>query len=251
MMMMLPADSVATAPQVMTDQVCQLCGLQPSRYSCPRCTVRYCSLSCYRSERHTQCTEAFARDGVIGELAGKRVSNEDRARVLDMLQRHREAYADEMAPQSWQDTPGADADDEEEEEDDPEADALHAAVLERLEGVDLDAVSGEELWAMLPDVMRRNFQRVVAAGTIEGLPEWTPWWPAVVTAYAGGVLDIDTVEQSYPRPLLPITEIPSLSKLVRAEPSPDLLLHLVDILYALLICVCMRGTLTMLAMPMP
>ena len=39
--------------------VCPLCLKQPSKYTCPRCNTRYCSLDCYKSEKHRDCSEMF------------------------------------------------------------------------------------------------------------------------------------------------------------------------------------------------
>lgn len=35
------------------------CQSQNFKYSCPRCNIKYCSLDCYRSQAHRQCSEAF------------------------------------------------------------------------------------------------------------------------------------------------------------------------------------------------
>jgi hypothetical protein len=37
--------------------VCGLCDVQFSRYTCPKCNVPYCSLVCYKSDRHADCAE--------------------------------------------------------------------------------------------------------------------------------------------------------------------------------------------------
>lgn len=47
---------------------CALCMTVPSRYTCPRCNVSYCGLSCYRGVRHRTCSEAFYRDEVLRGL---------------------------------------------------------------------------------------------------------------------------------------------------------------------------------------
>ena len=39
--------------------VCPLCLKQPSKYTCPRCNTRYCSVDCYKSEKHRDCSEMF------------------------------------------------------------------------------------------------------------------------------------------------------------------------------------------------
>ena len=47
-----------------------------ARYTCPRCNVRYCSLECYRSEKHGGCSEAFYHDCVVEDLADTAVRSE-------------------------------------------------------------------------------------------------------------------------------------------------------------------------------
>ena len=42
--------------------VCPLCLKNPSKYTCPRCNTRYCSVECYKSEKHRDCSEMFYKD---------------------------------------------------------------------------------------------------------------------------------------------------------------------------------------------
>lgn len=41
----------------------------PQKYSCPRCNILYCSVNCYKSEAHLQCSETFYKDCVVQEMA--------------------------------------------------------------------------------------------------------------------------------------------------------------------------------------
>jgi len=34
--------------------LCQICNANESKYTCPKCTIRYCSLKCFKSEDHKQ-----------------------------------------------------------------------------------------------------------------------------------------------------------------------------------------------------
>lgn len=45
------------------------CDVQPQKYSCPRCNVRYCSVACYKAPVHVQCSETFYKDSVVQEMA--------------------------------------------------------------------------------------------------------------------------------------------------------------------------------------
>ncbi|XP_032409998.1 zinc finger HIT domain-containing protein 2 [Xiphophorus hellerii] len=48
--------------------VCMLCERKPSNYTCPRCNLQYCGLSCYRSPDHSACSEEFYKESVLQEL---------------------------------------------------------------------------------------------------------------------------------------------------------------------------------------
>ncbi|XP_008426946.1 zinc finger HIT domain-containing protein 2 [Poecilia reticulata] len=48
--------------------VCMLCEGNPSNYTCPRCNLQYCGLSCYQSPDHSACSEEFYKESVLQEL---------------------------------------------------------------------------------------------------------------------------------------------------------------------------------------
>ena len=52
-----------------TRVVCGVCARQLSKYGCPRCNKRTCSLACYKAHS-TACTELFARDNVTQAMKG-------------------------------------------------------------------------------------------------------------------------------------------------------------------------------------
>lgn len=45
------------------------CFKEPQKYCCPRCNIQYCSVGCYKSAKHSQCSESFYKDCVIQEMA--------------------------------------------------------------------------------------------------------------------------------------------------------------------------------------
>lgn len=51
--------------------VCGVCARQLSKYGCPRCNKRTCSLECYKAHS-TACTELFAADNVTQAMKGAR-----------------------------------------------------------------------------------------------------------------------------------------------------------------------------------
>jgi len=43
-------------------KMCPLCLKVEAKYTCPRCQSPYCSVDCYRSEKHMNCSESFYKD---------------------------------------------------------------------------------------------------------------------------------------------------------------------------------------------
>lgn len=46
---------------------CFVCEEIP-KYTCPRCSIHYCSLGCYKNEKHQQCSEAFYKEQVCNSI---------------------------------------------------------------------------------------------------------------------------------------------------------------------------------------
>uniref|UniRef100_A0A8C5KCQ8 Zinc finger, HIT domain containing 2 n=1 Tax=Jaculus jaculus TaxID=51337 RepID=A0A8C5KCQ8_JACJA len=115
---------------------------QPTRYTCPRCNVPYCSLRCYRA--HGACAEAFYRDQVLGELRGRSASPSRLAGALRRLRLQREI------------------------EDEPEE-------AGRSPGPAPSGLSG--LWDQLAPAEKAAFERLLSRGEAGRLlPPWRPWW---------------------------------------------------------------------------
>ncbi|CAD6188491.1 unnamed protein product [Caenorhabditis auriculariae] len=51
---------------------CGVCGIEKKgAYKCPRCSQPYCSIKCYRNEKHGQCSEGFYKERVKDQLKGQ------------------------------------------------------------------------------------------------------------------------------------------------------------------------------------
>ncbi|XP_020109951.1 zinc finger HIT domain-containing protein 2 [Ananas comosus] len=200
--------------------ICRVCQKQFSQYTCPRCNTRYCSLQCYK--RHSlRCTESFMRENVMGELQQIQPEDETKKKMLDILKRfHME---DEMS-----------SDDEDES-------TLSEDIVQK-------ALSGEDIRLEdLPSDEIKKFQKALASGELSKLIEpWTPWWErssarSLSLGSQGNQLitQIDKREEETSEtctvaevPPGPESPLPPLRQLTRAEPSPLLAVHLVDVLYA-------------------
>lgn len=73
--------------------LCAFCTNQ-GNYSCPRCESLYCSLACYKGEKHLLCSERFYKKNVAEETAfdsSTRLNPDkirDQKKVLDIVERY-------------------------------------------------------------------------------------------------------------------------------------------------------------------
>uniref|UniRef100_H3AFL9 Zinc finger HIT-type containing 2 n=2 Tax=Latimeria chalumnae TaxID=7897 RepID=H3AFL9_LATCH len=137
--------------------VCSFCLSAPGKYTCPRCNVRYCSVSCYRGLKHQSCSEEFYKESVFQELRLGQNGPEGRRKMEETLLR----MAEERE--------GVETGNVEE--------GGSACLAERLAGLDLEKASEEQLWERLTERERKEFQALVEGDKIGTLvPEWKPWW---------------------------------------------------------------------------
>ncbi|XP_072166120.1 zinc finger HIT domain-containing protein 2-like [Diadema setosum] len=199
--------------------VCKLCLRARASYTCPRCNVSYCSLSCYKGEKHSECSESFYKQNFIQALKETKGSHKDKERVLEMLRRL------EM------EEPTVDSDDEDEEVQNGQVESLER----RLAGLDLDK-EPEKVWDKLTPEERREFDEVLQGGGIGAmLEEWDPWW----TNHDRELIsELGNASGPEKRPKVPVSQppktldsVPSLSELIKTRPSPLVAFNLVNILY--------------------
>ncbi|CAL2037937.1 unnamed protein product [Caenorhabditis brenneri] len=52
---------------------CGICGVvKHEPYKCPRCSLLYCTIKCYRNPKHSECSEKFYQEQIKAELSGKK-----------------------------------------------------------------------------------------------------------------------------------------------------------------------------------
>ncbi|RDX50264.1 hypothetical protein OH76DRAFT_1555794 [Lentinus brumalis] len=161
-------ESVSTIP-------CAICRRQFSRYTCPQCNIPYCSLVCFRSEKHAECSESFSKKEIELEVkSAPSASNEEKRRMMDLLKRFEEDALDDSSLLGDSDN-----------EDDDEGDDLQR----RLQNVDLDSASYDELWNALTPAERDKFLRALQdpdselakqllASEVLEREQVEPWWEA-------------------------------------------------------------------------
>ncbi|XP_064386881.1 zinc finger HIT domain-containing protein 2-like [Halichondria panicea] len=187
-------------------QFCNICLVESFKYTCPRCNIRYCSINCYKSERHLQCSELFYKECVMRDLKNSERSPEDKQRMMELLQRFEAENATQLQ--------GAESD--------------TPSLEERLAGLDIDCTEGELVWQRLTAQEKREFNDMIKSGAAGDLLDaYTPWWEASskVTPVES---DSDITVRS--RPALP-TDLPLLSSTVKTV-SPCVKYTVLNVLYA-------------------
>lgn len=54
---------------------------------CPRCNVPYCSLPCYQSAAHVQCSESFYKDCVVEQIQSDELDPRSQKNMVEILER--------------------------------------------------------------------------------------------------------------------------------------------------------------------
>jgi len=154
-----PADLTASLPTVeAASTLCQICCKHYFKYTCPKCQMRYCSLTCYKSEAHADCSEGFYKAEFMEGLKSKVANPTERQQMAATLRRFEAEQAAEAE--------GAAAT----AADDPKAD-----LLDRIKGLDLDDESQtEQVLAALTEAERAQFADRAYLASL--LVQWHPWW---------------------------------------------------------------------------
>ncbi|KAG5354884.1 Zinc finger HIT domain-containing protein 2 [Yarrowia sp. B02] len=132
---------------------CAFCS-NPSNYSCPKCNSLYCSLACYKGDKHLFCSEKFYKSNVAEEQAfrsSNRMNPElqaDRKKVLDIVDR----YSEEQDGWKYQVPQGVDTDKIRQELEEPWSREEEQELNELLEKVPED-----ELWKLLSKEDQEKF----------------------------------------------------------------------------------------------
>ncbi|KAI9922570.1 hypothetical protein PsorP6_000898 [Peronosclerospora sorghi] len=144
-------------------RVCRVCTKSEARYTCPRCHVPYCSVTCYQSHGQ-KCTEPFFERHVRDEmhLMEKTRGDDEKQQQKTMQQLLERARAFQEAQEARMPT------DDNQEED---------VTIERLQELERLERSGNLTLESLTLEERKQFLAEVADGRVgKWLELWTPWW---------------------------------------------------------------------------
>ncbi|XP_044739856.1 zinc finger HIT domain-containing protein 2 [Chrysoperla carnea] len=197
--------------------ICAICNLNPVKYTCPRCNISYCSVDCYKNEKHVECSENFYRENVMTELTST-TDEESKQKMYEILTRF----------QNEQDTNLLNNDIEmnSDEMDSDDEDCMDLS--ERLENVDLN--NPDAVWEKLNNDERQQFEALVNSGQIaQFIPNWTPWW--CLKTITAPIQDLDQPEDfSYVEHCPKIKEVPDFNVISNTPPSECVQFNIVNVL---------------------
>lgn len=199
--------------------LCKICLRNKSQYTCPRCNTQYCSLNCYKSEVHVDCSESFYQEWVENELKSNRVTPEGQRKMVEILNRL-----------NFQE--GTSQDQLDSDDDDPSPD-----IADRLSGIDLD--DADKVWEKLSANEQAAFKELVTSGGVANIiPPWEPWWTEQYDEPLITPMSMESTSecQAYKKLCPPVyNKLKPLPEICKTPPSPTVIYDLLNILggYAL------------------
>ncbi|GHJ85112.1 hypothetical protein NliqN6_1514 [Naganishia liquefaciens] len=168
----LPTKRTYTTSQI-EQTTCGICGKKQSKYVCPRCNVFYCSLDCFRDEKHVQCSEPFYSSAIREAIQLDSASSaEEKRKMMEMLARfeRRESEGGNGSDANGLEellrgmglTSGKQESVNEDAEADEGFDALEMLKLRLDDGADLDNMDLQGLLDLLPPSHRERFLSLVS-----------------------------------------------------------------------------------------
>jgi hypothetical protein len=258
------------------ENLCQICQEKSAPYKCPKCQIKYCSLTCYRDVLHKKCTKEFDENEFIDSMNidEDNVQNQTttnnfvRERIEEIMKRkldekdfHNEDDDEQIEELFEHLLPSKDSEiyrqepidvnDEDKDDDNGEGEERIASDEEPLPDLPDDIEESDEninqLWNHLTTEEKREFNSMLTDGRISHLlndyKPWKPWWlyktqaPALVT-------DLETPPSSALPDTIPtiasnIVPLPSLTSIL---PHIHVRFDLFEILFAyVLISIRYRG----------
>jgi hypothetical protein len=131
--------------------LCYICKKKANKYICPKCSIPYCSLICYKSH-NPECLEDFYKEQVIQSLKSRKSTKEEKRKISEMIQK-----ADQTPDLIMKDI-----------QEDLE--------LKRLQQI-LSLAEHENFIDGLTDSEKQDFLSFINSGKVlKHIQEWVPWW---------------------------------------------------------------------------
>jgi HIT zinc finger len=163
---------------------CRFCNQRLAKYVCPRCTQGYCSVDCYRSRNHEECSEGFYKQQVKEAVGGIKGTDEEREKMLETLKKYNFTAPEEGGALEFVGEASAmggsfedfdeveddlegleleevdERDDEDEDEEDEETLRRRKDLETRMAGLNIEEAGFDEIWERLDPREREEFVRL-------------------------------------------------------------------------------------------
>ncbi|KXN64558.1 hypothetical protein CONCODRAFT_14297 [Conidiobolus coronatus NRRL 28638] len=144
---------------------CAICEIGTGIYSCPKCEILYCSLKCYKHEKHKSCTNEFYSEQIKDNMTSNKTTLEEKQFILDKL---KELESD--IDNNFKDF---------------ENDFDYHSLIDNFEDLNLDTCSFSEIWSLLPQSFQKEFEQkfldnpdnlTLQAELMNIIPSFKVWW---------------------------------------------------------------------------
>ncbi|KAK6056041.1 HIT zinc finger [Cooperia oncophora] len=148
---------------------CKFCSTERrEQYKCPRCNATYCSLRCYKCEKHSECSENFYKQCVKEELEGRRFQGDGKGQDTfeERMQKYLDGELDEMPGTNGSGIATDDADPLDSDDEEPGASGFQPKTEQYLEKVVTDTVDD---YLLDEDEIDRRLLKMGIGGEVEQL----------------------------------------------------------------------------------
>ena len=174
--------------------LCYVCKKKNNKYICPKCSIPYCSLRCYKSHS-SECLEEFYKEHVIENLKIRKSTSDEKKKLIEMVNK-----ADE--------TPDLVMEDIQED-----------MMLKRFNEI-LKLADQDNFIDGLTEKEKNGFLEFINSGkAIKYVKEWIPWWIDLSTDYFIEISSNQFYQTS-----------PPIEKLCKS-PSSFLLIHCIELIF--------------------
>lgn len=202
------------------------CKNNESQYKCPKCTIEYCSLACFKDERHSRCTEKFYQDQIKEALKSEKLSelSDERDKMIKIIEKLKNVDADDS---DFSDDLG-DSDGSEDL-----VSVFEDVILEDLNVKDFEEILGEEHLKNIQELIEKGVTKewLTTAGISEGPAD--PWFKR----YSPSDVVLNEELPAYV-PKYDPESIPDIKTLTKKTPSDFLWNNLLEIsvIYSFIHC---------------
>ena len=197
------------------------CGNVNSQYKCPKCNIEYCSLTCFKDKKHSQCAEEFYKNQIKESLKGEKLSelSDERGKMVKILEKLKNLDQQE------------DTENEEDLSEDEDEDEIF---LNNFKGIKLDDLGVKELEELLGEKHLNNFKELIQSGVtkewletaeISSESTWSSWFDKYKPS--SFVLNEELPEFV---PSILFDQILNIKKLTKKTPSDFLWNNLLEII---------------------